>query len=161
KAADTALETQRAQMENAIAVLIGRPADLSIAPARWTLQPIEVPPGVPSTLLQRRPDVAAAEHQAAAASAQIGVATAGYFPNVSLTGSAGTDAAAIGSLFTPQSFFWNLGVSAAETIFNGGLTHSQVQAARAGYDQAVANYRQTTLNAFAQVENNLAAQRVL
>ncbi|HEX3917209.1 MAG TPA: efflux transporter outer membrane subunit [Caulobacteraceae bacterium] len=160
-AADTALGQQRAQMEDAIAILIGRPADLSIAPAAWTLKPIDVPPGVPSTLLERRPDVAASERQAAAASANIGVATAGYYPSLDLTGSGGTEAAAIGQLFSPQSFFWNLGVNAAETIFNGGLTHAQVSAAKAAYAQAVANYRQTTLTAFGQVEDNLAAQRVL
>jgi NodT family efflux transporter outer membrane factor (OMF) lipoprotein len=160
-ASDTALGQQRAQMEDAIAILVGRPADLSIAPEPWTLKPIDVPPGVPSVLLQRRPDVAAAERRAAAASANIGVATAGYYPSLSLTGAAGTDAAAIGQLFSPQTFFWNLGVNAAETLFNGGLTHAQVSASKAAYAQAVANYRQTTLTAFGQVEDNLAAQRVL
>ena len=162
KAAEIALGSQRAQMEHAIAILTGRaPADVSIAPADWTLKPVDIPPGVPSTLLQRRPDVAAAERQAAAASASIGVATAGYYPNITLTGSGGTEAESIGALFSPQTFFWNTGVSAAETIFNGGLTHAQVQASRAGYDQAVANYRQAVLTAFGQVEDNLAAQRVL
>jgi NodT family efflux transporter outer membrane factor (OMF) lipoprotein len=160
-AADTALGQQRAQMEDAIAVLIGRPADLSIAPAPWTLQPVDVPPGVPSVLLERRPDVATSERQAAAASASIGVATAGYYPDLTLTGQGGPDAAAIGQLFSPQSFFWSVGVNAAETLFNGGLTHAQVSAAKAGYAQAVANYRQTVLTAFGQVEDNLAAQRVL
>jgi NodT family efflux transporter outer membrane factor (OMF) lipoprotein len=161
KATDTALAQQRAQMEDAIAVLIGRPADLSIPPAPWTLKPVDVPPGVASTLLERRPDIAASERQAAAASANIGVAVSGYFPNVTLTGAGGSEAAQIGQLFTPQSFFWNAGISAAETIFNGGLTHAQVSAAKAAYDQTVANYRQTTLTAFGQVEDNLAAQRVL
>jgi NodT family efflux transporter outer membrane factor (OMF) lipoprotein len=160
-AATTALENQRAQMENAIAVLVGRPADLSIAPAAWTLKPVDIPPGVPSTLLQRRPDIAASERLAEAASAQIGVATAGYFPNLTLTGNGGTEATKIAQLFNPQTFFWNAGASALQTLFNGGLTHAQVQASRAGYDQAVANYRQTVLTAFGQVENNLAAQRVL
>jgi NodT family efflux transporter outer membrane factor (OMF) lipoprotein len=162
RAADIELGQRRAQMEDAIAVLIGQPAsDFAIAPAPWTLKPVDVPPGVPSTLLQRRPDVAAAERRAASASAQIGVATAGYYPNVSLSGAGGTSAAKIAQLFTPQTFFWNAGVSAAETIFNGGLTHAQVQSARAGYDEAVANYRQAVLTAFGQVEDNLAAQRVL
>ena len=160
-AADTALGSQRAQMENAIAVLVGRPADLTIPSADWTLKPVDIPPGVPSTLLQRRPDIAAAERRAQAASAQIGVATAGYFPNVSLTGNGGTEATKLASLFNPQSFFWNVGLSAAETLLNGGLTRAQVSAARAGYDQAVANYRQAVLSAFGQVEDNLAAQRVL
>jgi NodT family efflux transporter outer membrane factor (OMF) lipoprotein len=162
RAADTALGQQRAQAEHAIAVLIGvPPADFSIAPGPWSLTPVDVPPGVPSTLLQRRPDVAAAERQAAAASAEIGVATAGYFPNVTLSGTGGTEALKLASLFSPQSFFWNLGLNAAQTLFNGGLTHAQVQAARSGYDQAVATYRQTVLTAFQQVEDNLAAQRVL
>jgi NodT family efflux transporter outer membrane factor (OMF) lipoprotein len=162
RAADTALGQQRAQMEHAIAVLIGvPPAEFSIAPTPWTLKPIDVPPGVPSTLLERRPDVAGAERRAAAASAEIGVATAGYYPDLTLTGTGGTEALKVASLFSPQSFFWNVGASAAETIFNGGLTHAQVQAARAGYDQSVATYRQTVLTAFQQVEDNLAAQRVL
>jgi len=162
RAADTALGQQRAQMEHAIAVLIGLPpAEFSIAPTDWTLKPVEVPPGVPSELLQRRPDIAAAERQAAAASANIGVATAGYFPNLTLTGSGGTEAQKIGALFGPQSFFWSLGANAVQTIFNGGLTHAQVSAARHAYDQAVANYRQVVLTGFQQVEDNLAAQRVL
>jgi NodT family efflux transporter outer membrane factor (OMF) lipoprotein len=162
RAADTALGEQRAQAEHAIAVLIGLPpAQFSIAPGPWNLKPVDVPPGVPSTLLQRRPDIAASERQAAAASAEIGVATAGYFPNVTLTGGGGTEALKIASLFTPQSFFWSLGASAVQTIFNGGLTHAQVKAARSGYDEAVATYRQTVLTAFQQVEDNLAAQRVL
>jgi NodT family efflux transporter outer membrane factor (OMF) lipoprotein len=162
RAAATAITNQRQQMEHAIATLTGvTPDQLTIVPTAWTLKPVDVPPGVTSTLLQRRPDVAAAERQAAAASANIGVAVSGYYPNITLSGAGGTEAAAIGSLFSPQSFFWNAGVSAAETIFNGGLTHAQVQAAKAGYDQAVANYRATTLTAFQQVEDNLVAQRVL
>jgi NodT family efflux transporter outer membrane factor (OMF) lipoprotein len=120
-----------------------------------------VPLGVPSTLLQRRPDVAASERLAAAASANIGVATAGYYPNLTLTGSGGSTAQRFSQLFGPQTLFWNAGASAVETIFNGGLTHAQVQAARAAYDQAVANYRETVLTALSQVEDNLAAQRVL
>jgi NodT family efflux transporter outer membrane factor (OMF) lipoprotein len=162
RAADTALGQQRAQMEHAIAVLVGvPPAEFSIAAGPWTLKPVDVPPGVPSTLLQRRPDVAASERQAAAASAEIGVATAGYYPNLTLTGQGGTEAQKIGMLFSPQTFFWSVGANAVQTIFNGGLTHAQVQAARSGYNQAVATYRQTVLTAFQQVEDNLAAQRVL
>jgi len=161
-AADTALGQQRAVQEDAIAILTGvPPASLDLPPAPWTLKPVDIPPGVPSTLLERRPDVAAAERQAAAASAEIGVATAGYYPDISLTGSGGTDASKIGQLFSPQSLAWSLGASAVETIFNGGLTHAQVQAAKASYDQAVANYREAVLTAFDQVEDNLAAQRVL
>jgi NodT family efflux transporter outer membrane factor (OMF) lipoprotein len=162
RAADTALANQRAQMEHAVAILTGRtPEEFSIAPAPWTLKPIDIPPGLPSTLLERRPDVAASERQAAAASANIGVAVAGYFPDLTLTGAGGTEAARIGQLFTPGTFFWSAGASVAQTIFNGGLTHAQVAAARAAYDQSVANYRQTVLSALGQVEDNLAAQRVL
>lgn len=162
RALDTDLEQQRARVEHAIAILTGQaPADVSIAPAPWTLKPVEIPPGVPSTLLQRRPDIAASERQAAAASANIGVQTAGYFPNLTLTGGGGTEAAQIGQLFSPQSFFWSLGASAAQTVFDAGATHARVSQAKAQYDQAVANYRQTVLTALGQVEDNLAAQRVL
>jgi NodT family efflux transporter outer membrane factor (OMF) lipoprotein len=162
RAADTALGNQRAQMEHAIAVLTGQtPESLTIAPAPWTLKPVDVPPGVPSVLLERRPDVAAAERQAAAASANIGVAVAGYYPDLTLTGQGGTEATKIAQLFSPSTFFWSLGAQAVQTIFNGGLTHAQVQAARASYNEAVATYRQTVLSAFQQVEDNLAAQRVL
>lgn len=161
-AADTALESQRETQENAIAILTGvPPASLRLPPAPWTLTPVDIPPGVPSTLLERRPDVAAAERQAAAASANIGVATAGYYPDITLTGSGGTEATKIGQLFSPQTFFWSLAGQAVETIFNGGLTHAQVQAAKAAYDEAVANYREAVLTAFDQVEDNLAAQKVL
>jgi NodT family efflux transporter outer membrane factor (OMF) lipoprotein len=161
-AADTALESQRAVQEDAIAILTGvPPASLDLPSAPWTLTPVDIPPGVPSTLLERRPDVAAAERQAAAASAEIGVATAGYYPDITLTGSGGTDASKLAQLFSPQSLLWSVGAQAAETIFNGGLTHAQVQAARASYDEAVANYREAVLTAFDQVEDNLAAQRVL
>jgi NodT family efflux transporter outer membrane factor (OMF) lipoprotein len=162
QAADTALGQQRAQMEDAIAVLVGvPPADLTIAPAPWTLKPVEIPPGVPSVLLQRRPDVAAAERQAAAASANIGVAVASFFPNLTLTGTGGTEALQIAQLFSPQTLYWNAAANAAETIFAGGLHVAQLHQARAAYDEAVATYRQTTLTAFQQVEDNLAAQRVL
>jgi len=162
RAADTALAEQRGQMEHAIATLIGvTPDQLSLPPAPWSLKPVDVPPGVPSTLLQRRPDVAASERQAAAASANIGVAVAGYFPNVTLSGAGGTEAQQIGQLFSPSSLLWNASASAAETIFNGGLTHAQVQAAKAAYAESVATYRATSLSAFQQVEDNLVAQRVL
>jgi NodT family efflux transporter outer membrane factor (OMF) lipoprotein len=162
RAADTALGQQRGQMEHAIATLIGvPPAELTIAPTAWTLKPVDVPPGVPSTLLQRRPDVASSERLAAAASANIGVAVAGYFPSISLTGNGGTEAEKIGELFSPQSLLWSVAASGAQTIFNGGLTHAQVQAAKAAYAEAVATYRATSLSAFQQVEDNLVAQRVL
>jgi NodT family efflux transporter outer membrane factor (OMF) lipoprotein len=162
RAAATAVANQRAQMEHAIAVLTGQPpAALSIAPAPWNLKPVDVPPGVPSVLLQRRPDVAASERRAAAASATIGAAVAGYFPNLTLSGTGGSEASEIGRLLSSSTFFWNVGAQATETVFNGFLTHAQVQSARAAYDEAAANYRQSVLTAFQQVEDNLAAQRVL
>jgi NodT family efflux transporter outer membrane factor (OMF) lipoprotein len=162
RAQDTQLGVQRGQMEHAIAMLIGEPpANLTIPPAPWTLKPVDIPPGVPSTLLQRRPDVASSERLAAAASAEIGVQFAGYFPDVTLTGDVGTQSAAIAQLFNPSTLAWSLGAQAVQTIFNGGLTAAQVQAARAAYKQSVATYRQTTLAAFQQVEDNLVAQRLL
>jgi NodT family efflux transporter outer membrane factor (OMF) lipoprotein len=162
RANDTDLAQLRAKMEHAIAILTGRPpAEVSIAPAPWTLRPVDIPPGLPSTLLERRPDIAASERQAAAASANIGVAVSAYYPTLDLSGDAGTAASKIGSLFSAPTLFWALGSTAAETIFDAGARHAQVQAARAAFDEATANYRQTVLTAFGQVEDNLAAQRVL
>jgi NodT family efflux transporter outer membrane factor (OMF) lipoprotein len=116
---------------------------------------------VPSVLLQRRPDIAAAERRAAAASAQIGVAVAAYFPDLTLTGSYGFAATELGRLFKASSRIWSYGASAGETLFNGGARGARVSEARAGYDQAVAQYRQTALAAFQDVEDQLAAQRAL
>jgi NodT family efflux transporter outer membrane factor (OMF) lipoprotein len=162
RANDTDLAEQRAKLEHAIAILTGRPpAEVTIDPAPWTLTPLEVPPGLPSTLLERRPDIAASERQAAAASANIGVAVSAYYPSLDLSGDAGTAASKIGQLFSAPTLFWALGSTAAETIFDAGARHAQVQEARAAFDEATANYRQTVLTAFGQVEDNLAAQRVL
>ena len=159
----TDLQRQRAQMEHAIAVLIGKaPAELTIAPAAsWTLTTPDVPLTVPSVLLQRRPDIAAAERAVAAANAQIGVQEAAYFPTVSLTGQGGVQSSAISSLFNASSTFWSLGANVAETILDFGARHARVQQAKAAYDQAVAQYRQTVLAAFQEVEDDLAADRVL
>jgi NodT family efflux transporter outer membrane factor (OMF) lipoprotein len=152
---------QRAQLEHAIAALIGKPpADFSIAPAPLTREVPVIPTGVPSTLLERRPDIAAAERQMAAANAQIGVAVAAYYPDITLSGSFGY-AAAMGPLFAASNQLWSFGATIAETIFDGGLRDAQVEAARAVYDQTVANYRQTVLTAFQQVEDQLAALRIL
>ncbi|MFI4972961.1 MAG: efflux transporter outer membrane subunit [Caulobacterales bacterium] len=162
QANDADLEQQRAKTEHAIALLVGKPpADLTIAPAPWSLAPPQIPASLPATLLQRRPDIAAAERQAAAASANIGVQTAGYFPALSLTGSAGGAAGELSQLFAASSSFWTLGASVAQTVFDAGATHARVSQARATYDQSVAQYRQTVLTAFGQVEDDLAAQRVL
>ncbi len=161
QANDADLAQQRARMEDAIAVLAGQPpADLPLAPGPWNLTVPQIPATVPSALLQRRPDIANAERTAASQSELIGVAVAAYFPNLNLSGQGGFSAPNLGSLFNASSLFWSLGAQAAETIFNGGLTSAKVRAARAAYDQAVANYRQTVLAAFQNVEDNMAAQKV-
>lgn len=161
QATDADLGRQRALMEHAIAVLVGvPPADLTIASAPWSMKLPMLPTVVPTVLLQRRPDIAQAERQAAAANELIGVQVAAYFPTLNLTGDVGFDATSLGQLFNASNFFWTLGGEAAETIFDAGLRHAKVQQARAAYDASVANYRETVLTAFQQVEDNLAAQRV-
>ena len=153
---------QRQQMEHAIAVLAGMaPAELTIAPASWTLTPPDVPVAIPSVLLQRRPDIAAAERQAANANAQIGVQVSAYFPTLDLTGQGGFSGSNLTGLFNASNFFWSLGGSAAETLLDFGARKARVREARAAYDQAVAQYRQTVLSAFQEVEDQLAAERVL
>jgi NodT family efflux transporter outer membrane factor (OMF) lipoprotein len=153
---------QRQLMEHAIAVLAGSaPADVTITPTAWTLAPPDVPVSLPSTLLLRRPDIAAAERSAANASAQIGVQVAAYFPTVNLTGQYGFTGSNLSSLFSASSSFWSLGATAAETVLDFGARHARVQQAKAAYDQAVAQYRQAVLSAFQGVEDQLAAERVL
>lgn len=162
QASQTDLIQQRAKLEHAIAILTGRaPAEVTLQPAAWTLKPPAIPAGVPSTLLQRRPDIAAAERRAAAANAEIGVAIAAFFPNLTLTGQGGFTSSELGRLFSASNGAWSVGASAAETIFDAGARSAQVRQARAAYDQSVANYRQTVLTGLGQVEDNLAAQRVL
>jgi len=157
------IEQQRAQLEHAIAVLVGRtPASFSLAAQPdWQPRLAAIPEAVPSTLLQRRPDIAAAERRVAQANAEIGVAQSAWFPSLRLTGSLGNSAASIGDLFSASSLVWALGVSAAQTLFNAGLTQAQVEGAQAGFDQQVARYRQTVLDAFRDVEDQLVATRVL
>jgi NodT family efflux transporter outer membrane factor (OMF) lipoprotein len=154
---------QRSQMEHAIAVLMGKaPSDLTIPATPLNLMPPAVPPGVPSELLERRPDIAAAEREAAAANAQIGVAEAAYYPNVTISATAGFEGSSIAQWFLWPSRFWTLGPAAAqETLFDGGLRRAQTEQACAAYDASVANYRQTVLTGFQQVEDNLAALRIL
>ncbi len=153
---------QRQLMEHAIAVLAGEaPAELTITPTNWTLTPPDVPVSVPSTLLLRRPDVAAAERTAANASAQIGVQVAAYYPTIDLTGQYGFSASNLSNLFSASSALWSIGANATETLLDFGARHARVQQARAAYDQAVAQYRQTVLSAFQGVEDQLAAGRVL
>ncbi len=154
---------QRAQMEHAIAVLMGKaPSDLTIPPTPLDLTPPAVPAGIPSELLERRPDIAAAERQAAAANAQIGVAEAAYYPNVTLSATAGFEASTLAQWFTWPSRFWTLGpASIQETLYDGGLRRAQTEEACAAYDASVATYRQTVLTGFQQVEDNLAALGIL
>lgn len=152
----------RAQLEHAIAILLGRaPSDFALAVAPWTITVPEVPVGVPSTLLQRRPDIAAAERRVALANEQIGIARSAYYPSLNLTGSYGSGASRVGDLFNASSSLWSLGLSAAQTVFNAGATTASVDAARAGHEAAVARYRQTVLTAFGTVEDQLSATRAL
>jgi NodT family efflux transporter outer membrane factor (OMF) lipoprotein len=157
------VQRQRAQLEHAIAVLVGQaPASFSLQPEpTWAVTVPVVPPEVPSTLLQRRSDIAAAERRVAQANEQIGIARAAYFPSLRLSGSVGAGAAAIGDLFSASSLFWALGASAAQSIFNAGLTSAQVESAQAAFQESVARYRQTVLAAFQGVEDQLAATRIL
>jgi NodT family efflux transporter outer membrane factor (OMF) lipoprotein len=156
-------ERQRAQLANAIAVLVGvAPASFALAAEpTWASTLPPVPVTVPSTLLQRRPDIAAAERRVAAANEQIGIAQAAYYPSLSLSGSVGLGAATIGELFSASSLVWSLGASLAQTLFNAGATGARVEQARASHEAATARYRQAVLGAFEQVENQLVASRVL
>jgi NodT family efflux transporter outer membrane factor (OMF) lipoprotein len=157
------LERQRAQLEHAIAVLIGKaPAHFSLAAQpQWRVNLPAIPETLPSTLLQRRPDIAAAERRVEQANTRIGVAQAGYFPSIRLSGSVGLSAASLGDLFSASALVWSLGSSLAQTIFNAGATGAQVSQARAGAEEAAARYRQTVLAAFQDVEDQLVALRVL
>ncbi len=157
------LARQRAQFEHAIAVLVGKaPAEFTLAPlSDWRLTVPAVPVGVPSTLLQRRPDIAAAERDVAAANAEIGIARAAYFPNIGLSASLGTGGSRVGDLFSASNAAWSFGLSAAQAIFNAGATRASVAGAEARHQAAVARYRQTVLSAFADVEDQLTAVRVL
>jgi NodT family efflux transporter outer membrane factor (OMF) lipoprotein len=157
------LDTQRTASEHAIAVLTGRPpADLTIAPdPTWKPNLPQTPIELPSTLLERRPDIASAERSVAAANAQIGVQVAGYYPNLTLSGSGGLASTNIGQLFNASNELWSIGANVAQTVFNGGLTTALVREAKAAHDQAIAQYRQTVLTAFQQVEDDLSASRVL
>jgi NodT family efflux transporter outer membrane factor (OMF) lipoprotein len=156
------LESQRAQLEHALAALMGRfPADFGIARAESSATLPTPPPLLPSELLQRRPDVAAAERRLAASSAEIGVAVAGYFPSLPLTGTAGYSGAATADLFTVPNQVWAAGAALAQTLFDAGRTRAVVAGAHANYDQSLAEYRHTVLAAFQDVEDELAALHVL
>lgn len=157
------LVQDRTAFENAIAVLVGEPASNFRLAAVNNWQPIvpEIPIGVPSTLLERRPDVAAAERRVAAANADIGVARAAFFPTFNLSADGRSTASRLGDLFATSANTWSLGLTAAQTLFDAGARRAQVAQSRAAYDQAAANYRQTVLQAFEDVENQLTAARTL
>ena len=158
----TDLGVTRVQLQNAIAVLVGRAPATFALPAVTTLPAVPaIPAGLPSQLLQRRPDLAAAQAQVEAANAQIGVAQTAWFPNLTLSAQGGSQAARLAELFSAPSLFWSIGPQLAATLFDGGLRRAQVESSKAAYRQTVANYRQSVLTALQQVENNLAAQRIL
>jgi len=170
--AQTQLETARAQLidydvaraqyEHAIAVLTGKPpAELSITQRPIKIAPLPVPVGLPSTLLERRPDIAVSERQMAAANEQVGIAKAAYYPTLTLSGSAGLESSRFTRWINWPSRFWSIGPQAAETLFDAGRRRATLNQSLAAYDATVANYRQTVLTAFQQVEDNLAALRVL
>jgi NodT family efflux transporter outer membrane factor (OMF) lipoprotein len=154
---------QRAQLEHALAILTGKPpADFSLPSVTFAAPQINIPVGIPSDLLERRPDIASAERKMAAANAQIGVAKAAYYPSLTLSGSLGYASAELASLFMTPSFFWAIGPMAlAATLFDGGARKAQTEQAMAAYDGTVAFYRQMVLTAFQGVEDNLAALRIL
>jgi NodT family efflux transporter outer membrane factor (OMF) lipoprotein len=153
---------QRAAFEHAIAVLMGKPpAEFSIAPVPLKQTFPDIPAGVPSELLERRPDVAGAERRAAAANAQIGVAEAAFFPTVTLSATGGFASSTIANLFSAPARYWSVGAALAQTIFDAGLRKAQTEQAIAAYDASVATYRQTVLGGFQEVEDNLAALRIL
>ena len=156
------LGVQRAAFEHAIAILIGKaPAEVTIPPVALSILPPPVPSEVPSELLERRPDIASSERQVAAANEQIGIAMAAFYPTLSLTGSAGLESSSLAKWFTWPSRFWSVGPQLAETLFDGGRRRGMVAEERAAYDSTVASYRQTVLTAMQQVEDNLAALRIL
>ncbi|OOG40507.1 RND transporter [Polaromonas sp. A23] len=162
QADNAGLQRQRAQLEHAIAVLVGEaPGNFTLPPAEWKPSVPDVPLVVPSELLQRRPDIAAAERRVASANEQIGIAKSAYFPSLSLSASAGSSASRVADLFKAATNVWSLGLSAAQLIFDAGATGARVDGARAAHEQAVARYRQTVLVAFQDVEDQLSATRVL
>jgi NodT family efflux transporter outer membrane factor (OMF) lipoprotein len=156
------LGVQRAEFEHAIAVLIGKPpAELTIARAKLIGAVPVVPPGVPSELLERRPDIAASERAMQAANAQIGLAETAYYPDITLSATLSFASTMLGNVLAASNAAWTVGSQASETIFDAGLRSAQVAAARATYDETVATYRGTVLSAFQQVEDELASLRIL
>jgi len=151
------VQQSRAQYEHAIAVLVGQPApsfSMPVAPLKTVPPP--VPLGVPSDVLERRPDVATYERQMAYENAQVGLAKTAFYPHITLSGAGGLQSTALGSLFNAPSLFWSLGADALEPVLQGGRNRANLAAARAAYDESVANYRQTVLTAFQQVEDGIS-----
>src|SRR6185437_8702869 len=162
RAQDQDVAIARAQDEHAIAILIGVPAASLTVPARVAeYTPPTIPPGLPSQLLERRPDIAIAERQMSAANEQIGIARAAYYPNFSLTGIGGLESGRPGNWFTGPSTFWSVGLSAADTLVDWGQRRALNTMAQANYDSTVANYRETVLTAYQEVEDNLVALHIL
>ena len=162
RAQATDLGIQRAQLEHAIAMLLGQPAStFYIAINAVAAKPVTVPIGVPSQLLERRPDVAAAERRVAEANAQIGVARAAYYPTITLNGAVGYQSTSIKDLFSAPGLAWSVGSTLAQTLFDGGFRRAVTEQSRALYQGTVANYRQTVLTAFQEVEDNLSTLRIL
>jgi outer membrane protein, multidrug efflux system len=151
------VQQSRAQYEHAIAVLVGQPAanfSVPVAPLKTT--PPSVPLGIPSDVLERRPDIASNEREMAFTNARVGLARAAFYPHITLSGAGGLQSTAITSLFNAPSFFWSLGADALEPVFQGGRNRANLAAAQAAYDESVANYRQTVLTAFQQVEDGIS-----
>ena len=158
----TNLGIQRALLEHAIALLVGKPASVfSITPKPLKANPPAAPLSLPSELLERRPDIAAAERRVAEANAQIGVAKAAYYPTITLSASAGFESTAVASLLNWSSRVWSAGAGLSETLFDAGLRKATVEQYRATYENTVAQYRQTVLTAFQQVEDQLSSLRIL
>jgi len=156
------VEQQRAQFEHAIAVLVGKPASaFSLAPAPFDATPPPIPTGVPSEILERRPDVATSERQMTFENAQVGLATAAFYPHITLSGSGGWESSDIATLMSAPSAFWSIGGDLLQPIFNGGRNRANLAATRAAYDESVANYRQSVLVAFQQVEDGLSGLALL
>jgi len=158
----TDLGIQRALLEHAIATLLGKPASLfSIEINPFVAKPVAIPFGIPSELLERRPDIAAAERRVAEANAQIGVARAAYYPTITLSGAAGYQSTSVQNLFSGPGLVWSVGATLAQTLFDGGLRKAVTEQSQAIYQGTVANYRQTVLTAFQETEDNLSTLRIL
>jgi NodT family efflux transporter outer membrane factor (OMF) lipoprotein len=162
EAQDIDIGVARAEFQHAIAVLIGKvPESYSLPPMPLKQQPPAIPVGVPSKLLERRPDLAAAERQVAAANEQIGIARSAFFPDLVISATGGLQAGSIVNWFTWPSRYWAVGPQILQTVFDAGRRRAQLETAEAGYDATVANYRQTALTAFQEVEDNLSSLRIL